>query len=75
MAIEIAPGIVADPTIHHGSPVIRGTRIPAALILGQLASGMSADEVADEYGVTHGDIRAALGYASEFGRGPVSVNT
>ncbi|HJY84261.1 MAG TPA: DUF433 domain-containing protein [Candidatus Binatia bacterium] len=37
--------IVIDPTIQHGKPVIRGTRVPVVRILGGLAGGMSIDEV------------------------------
>ena len=33
--------IVIDPKICHGKPVIRGTRMPVALVLGSLAGGMS----------------------------------
>ncbi len=57
--------IVIDPTIQHGKPVIRGTRVPVVRILGSLAGGMSIDEVTQEYEVTEEDIRAALAYASE----------
>jgi uncharacterized protein (DUF433 family) len=32
---EIYPGVVVDPEIIHGKPVIAGTRIPVALVLGQ----------------------------------------
>ncbi|MGC9445435.1 MAG: DUF433 domain-containing protein [Candidatus Methanospirareceae archaeon] len=42
-------GIVIDPEIRHGKPVIRGTRVPVELILGSLAGGMRVDEVAREY--------------------------
>jgi uncharacterized protein (DUF433 family) len=62
---EIAPGIVVDPAIRHGKPVIKGTRVPVDLIVGKLASGMTSAEVADEYGVTTDDVRAALAYAAE----------
>ncbi len=57
--------IVIDPTIQHGKPVIRGTRVPVVRILGSLAGGMRIDEVTQEYEVTEEDIRAALAYASE----------
>jgi uncharacterized protein (DUF433 family) len=55
--------IVVDPRVQHGKPVIRGTRVPVARIVGGLAGGMSFDEVAEEYAVTLEDIRAALAYA------------
>ena len=52
--------IVIDPDICHGKPVIRGTRMPVALVIGSLAGGMSFDEIQREYDLTAEDIRAAL---------------
>ncbi len=57
--------IVIDPAIQHGKPVIRGTRVPVARIVGGLAGGMTFQEVQDAYGVTDDDIRAALEFAGE----------
>jgi uncharacterized protein (DUF433 family) len=57
--------IQIDPKIQHGKPVIRGTRVPVARIVGGLAGGMTFEEVQEEYGVTLADIRAALEFASE----------
>ena len=62
---EIFPGIVSDKEILGGEAVIKGTRIPVALILGHLAAGMSTDEIIYEYDLTIADIRAALGYAAK----------
>jgi uncharacterized protein (DUF433 family) len=64
MQVEIAPRIVVDPNIRFGKPVIKGTRVPVHLLVGQLAGGLSIDEVAAEYSVTVEDIRAALSYAA-----------
>lgn len=55
--------IVIDPKVQHGKPVIRGTRVPVARIVGGLAGGMSLEEVQEEYGVTAEDVRAALDFA------------
>ncbi len=55
--------IIIDPKIQHGKPVIRGTRVPVARIVGGLAGGMTMEEIRDEYGVTDTDIRAALDFA------------
>ncbi len=52
--------IVIDPKICHGKPVVRGTRMPVAQIVGSLAGGMSFEEVEREYDLTRDDIRAAL---------------
>lgn len=57
--------IVIDPKIQHGKPVIKGTRVPVARIIGGLAGGMTHNVLAQEYGVTEDDIRAALLYAAE----------
>ena len=65
LSSEIFPGIVSDKEILGGEAVIKGTRIPVALILGHLAVGMSTDEIVYEYDLTIKDIRAALGYAAK----------
>lgn len=57
--------IQIDPRIQHGKPVIAGTRVPVARVLGALASGMRPEEVMSEYGLTEEDIRAALAFAAE----------
>ena len=64
MVTELVPGITADPDIALGKPVIAGTRIPAALILGQLAGGASIDEVCAEYELTREHVLAVLRYAA-----------
>jgi len=35
------------------------------LILAKLAGGMKAEEIAEEYGITLEDVRAALSYAAQ----------
>lgn len=62
---EIASRISVDPKVHHGAPVITGTRVPVSIVLGSLAGGMSKEEVVREYDVTAEDIEAALVYAAE----------
>ena len=57
--------IVLDPAIHHGKPVIRGTRIPVATVINGLAGGMSMEEVARDYEIELADIEAALSYAAD----------
>jgi uncharacterized protein (DUF433 family) len=63
--VEIAPRIVVNPEVRFGKPVIKGTRVPVALVIAQLAGGMGSDEVAEEYGITPEDVRAALAYAAD----------
>jgi uncharacterized protein (DUF433 family) len=61
---EIVPGIVADRNVAFGKPVIAGTRVSAALVLGQLAGGISEDEIKKQYDLSHEQIQAALRYAA-----------
>jgi uncharacterized protein (DUF433 family) len=61
---EIAPRITVDERIAFGKPVIQGTRVPAALVVGKLAGGMTVREVAEEYELEPDDILAALSYAA-----------
>jgi uncharacterized protein (DUF433 family) len=55
--------ISIDPRVCHGRPVIRGTRVPVAIIVGSLAGGMSFEDIEAEYDVTREDIQAALAFA------------
>ncbi len=52
--------IIVDPDIQHGKPVIQGTRVTVARVLGGLAGGMSKQEVMREYEITKEDLEAAL---------------
>jgi uncharacterized protein (DUF433 family) len=61
----IASRISIDPSIRGGRPVIAGTRVPVAVLVGKVASGMMPDEVAEEYGVAREDVLAALVYAAQ----------
>jgi uncharacterized protein (DUF433 family) len=38
--------------------------VPVELVIGKLAGGMSAEEVAGEYDLERQDVLAALGYAA-----------
>ena len=59
--------IVIDPEIQHGKPVIRGTRVPIARLVGGLAGGMTMEEIIREYEVAVEDVLAALNYAGKIG--------
>jgi uncharacterized protein (DUF433 family) len=61
---EIAPRISVDPEVAFGKPVIQGTRVPVALLVGKLAGGMTVEEVAREYDLQREDVLAALSYAT-----------
>jgi uncharacterized protein (DUF433 family) len=61
--------ISVDPTVAHGKACIRGTRIPVAVVLANLAAGLSRDEILHSYpGLTPESIQAALAYAAELAR-------
>ena len=59
----------ADPEICGGQVCIRGTRIPAALILDALAGGDTVDDLLRGYPtLTRDDVNAALAYAAQLAR-------
>ncbi len=62
---DLLERIVIDPKVCHGKPVIRGTRMPVALVVGSLAGGMTFDAVQKEYDLSMEDIRAALKFAGD----------
>jgi uncharacterized protein (DUF433 family) len=64
MATEVVPGITADPNVAFGKPVIAGTRVAAAMILGLLAAGRTEAEICAEYDLTHDQVQAVLRYAA-----------
>ncbi|MHC4180962.1 MAG: DUF433 domain-containing protein [Planctomycetota bacterium] len=56
--------IEIDPRRCGGTPVIKGTRIPVAVVLDQLADGETWQSVLQGYPeLTREDIRAALVFA------------
>jgi uncharacterized protein (DUF433 family) len=61
----MAKGVTIDLKTHHGVPVVSGTRIPVARILGSLASGMRQEELMQEYALSEQQIRDAMRYAAQ----------
>ncbi len=58
--------ISIDPTVHHGDPCIRGTRVPISIIVGSIAEGDTIDAVLAAYPtLTREDVQAALKFAAE----------
>ncbi len=58
--------ITIDKAICHGKPVIRGLRYPVDGMLELLASGMSIDEILQDYpDLERDDLLACLLYASK----------
>lgn len=57
--------ISLDPAIMGGRACIRGTRVTVGMLVGQIGSGRSVDELVDEYPyVTRDDVLEAIRYAS-----------
>ena len=51
-------GIVQDPAINSGRPIIEGTRVFVDRIIGHLESDMSTTEICQEYDLTPGQVKA-----------------
>ena len=60
--------ITTDLNVCHGKPCIKGTRVMVSVILDNLASGESAEDIARDYNLTQDDIQAAISYASELAK-------
>jgi uncharacterized protein (DUF433 family) len=61
--------IEVDPTICHGKACVRGTRIMVSVVLDNLGSGASHQEILASYpSLSNEDIRAAISYAAELAR-------
>ncbi len=57
--------ISINPSICHGTPVIRGTRVLVSNILSSLASGESYEEIIKDYpNISKEDILATLSFSS-----------
>jgi uncharacterized protein (DUF433 family) len=61
--------ISIDSNICFGKPCIRGHRIWVSLILDFLASGMTLEELLEEYpGIEREDVLACIAYGAELAR-------
>ena len=65
MVQVIADRIEVDQDRCHGKPVIAGTRVLVRTVLGALAAGDGAQRVAEAYGITELDVRAAIAFANQ----------
>ena len=66
---ELLERIWIDPGRCFGKPCIRGTRIWVSLVLDLLASGMTVQEILEEYpGLAPLDIQACIAYGAEMSR-------
>ena len=66
---ELLSRITINPNVCFGKPCIRGHRIWVSLILDFLASGMTAEEILQEYpDLSRDDILACIAYGAEMAR-------
>jgi uncharacterized protein (DUF433 family) len=58
--------IAIDPKICRGRACIKGTRVTVAVLLANLAEGLTAEEIVAEYpSISVADVHAAMAYAAE----------
>lgn len=62
---RISNGIVQDPTINSGRPIIEGTRVFVDRIIGHLENGMSIAEICYEYDLILEQVMVVKGLSRE----------
>ncbi len=66
---ELLSRITINPQVCFGKPCVRGHRIWVSLILDFLASGMSVEEVLEDYpDLSREDVLACIAYGAEMSR-------
>ncbi len=61
--------ITLNPEVCHGKPTVRNMRYPVEMVLDLLSSGMTFQEILEDYpAMEEEDIRACLAYASRITR-------
>ncbi|MBK7634780.1 MAG: DUF433 domain-containing protein [Saprospiraceae bacterium] len=64
--LNILSRIIIDPAVCHGKPVIRGMRYTVSSILELLASGMTHQEILDDFpDLEEEDLKACLLFAAK----------
>lgn len=67
--MELLERIMIDPNVCHGKPTLRGLRYTVEMLLDLLSSGMTREEILEDYEDLEGDdISAALAYAARVTR-------
>ncbi|HME01226.1 MAG TPA: DUF433 domain-containing protein [Terriglobia bacterium] len=62
---EVADTVLIDPTVMHGNPVVKGTRIPLYQIVEELADGTPLESLTEGYPSLDPDkIRLALDFVA-----------
>lgn len=63
---QLLKRITIDPQINHGKPTIRSMRYPVETLLELMASGMSHEEILEDYpDLEREDLLACLQFASQ----------
>jgi uncharacterized protein (DUF433 family) len=76
MAVDYQKLITIEPGKRGGKPCIRGLRITVYGVLEYLASGMTQEEILEDFpDLTIEDIRACLAFASDRERKLLTVAT
>lgn len=61
--------ITRDPRVLGGQPCIKGTRVPISVVLDNLATGLTADQIIEDYpSLRRADVLAVLAYAADLAR-------
>jgi uncharacterized protein (DUF433 family) len=64
--VSLIDRITINADICHGKPTIRNMRYPVEMLLELLSSGMTWDEIIEDYpAIEQDDIRACLFFASQ----------
>ena len=62
---DITPGVISDPEVLGGRPILRGRRIAISQLVDQLVGGMKLNEIKDDYQLTDEEIHALLNYIAQ----------
>jgi uncharacterized protein (DUF433 family) len=65
---ELLNRISINPHVCFGKPCIKGRRIWVSLVLDFLASGISVEEIMEEYDLAREDVLACIAYGAEMSR-------
>ncbi|MEW5942298.1 MAG: DUF433 domain-containing protein [Pseudomonadota bacterium] len=61
--------VTTDPSICHGVACVKGTRIMVSVVLDNLSSGLSVEEIVASYpSLSRESIQACIAYAADLAR-------
>jgi uncharacterized protein (DUF433 family) len=58
------PLVEINPRKLSGAPILRGTRMPADVVLENYEGGSSVEEIAEDFDIPETSIRSLLAYAA-----------